>query len=164
MNTIRAAAPRRKLDIIVLSMIGIFVLFISVNGVMLWVTIHYPEQLVSKSYYDDATQYGKIMDKERLSLATGWRLETLDKAAPGTVVFRITDAMGKPVPGLTGKVRAYRPSDSGLDRDLRVRENPDAPGVYIADFAQAKSGHWDLIVDMRRATDRLYETLSWTAP
>jgi nitrogen fixation protein FixH len=154
----------RATDPLLASLIGIVALFLAVNGVMLWFTLRAPPQLVSKSYYDDATRYDQVMEAERDSQATGWNATALERSSPGSVALRVVDAQGRPVSGLAGALSAYRPSDSSLDRVLPVREQPGGSGLYVAPFAGAQRGHWELRLDLRRGTSRLIVSLPWTAP
>ena len=159
-----AARANRAPDVLLLSLIGIFALFLAVNGVMLWVTLSAPPQLVSKSYYDDAARYDQVMDAARASQKTGWSAAVLASPGPGTVALRVVDAQGRPVSGLAGSVKAYRPSDASLDRVLPLHEQPAGTGLYVAEFAGARHGHWELTFDLKRATSRLVVTMPWTAP
>lgn len=159
-----AARERRTPDPLLIALIGIAALFLAVNGAMLWVTFRTPPQLVSASYYDDAAHYSQAMEAERASQETGWSATALESSAPGTVTLRIVDARGRPVSGMTGSIRAYRPSDADLDRALSVREQPEGSGLYVAPFAEARRGHWELRLDLKRAAGRLVATVPWTAP
>ena len=164
----RAAPAGRGPDALLLTVAGIFILFLGVGGAMLWVALRAPPQLVSPSYYDDAAGYDRVLDAERGSLETGWSAD-LRPAPPGRIVLQVTDAQGRPVPGLAGTLTLYRPSDAALDRVLALREEPAGSGLYGAELAAVQSGHWELTVDLRvprqkGAGRRLYLTMPWRAP
>lgn len=150
----------------ILLMGGIFLLFLLVNGVMLWVTLRYPAELVSATYYEDAKRYGQVMAAERASDATGWRVELLREpvASRDGIGLAVVDAQGRPVTGLTGAVHAYRPSNEALDQDLPLTERPDAPGRYAARFQKPQPGLWELTFDLSRGSSRLLQKTDWVAP
>jgi nitrogen fixation protein FixH len=161
------APARRRWDAMLLLIGGIFLLFLLVNGVMLWVTLRYPAELVSASYYEDAKRYGEVMAAERASNATGWRVEMRQEpAASGRdrIGLAVVDPQGRPVTGLSGAVHAYRPSNEALDQDLPLTERPDAPGRYAADFRKPQPGHWELTFELSRGSSRLLQKQDWVAP
>jgi len=163
-----AAVPApRRLDTMVLLMGGIFSLFLLVNGVMLWVVLRYPAQLVSASYYEDSKRYGQVMAAESASDSTGWRVELPPASAASSregIGLSVVDRQGHPVTGLAGTVHAYRPSNEALDRDLPLTERPGAPGRYLAQFQNAAPGHWELTFELSRGSSRLRQKMDWVAP
>jgi nitrogen fixation protein FixH len=146
--------------------VGIFALVVGVNGAMLWFTLRHPPQLVSASYYEDARGFSREMDAGRASLATGWHVQPgpPDAAQPGRVVMSVVDASGRPVTGLVGRLRAYRPSDAALDQELPLRETSGAPGRYEARFRDPRAGHWTLFVSLERGGAHLQQEIAWSAP
>jgi nitrogen fixation protein FixH len=142
--------------------VTVFALYLGVNGVMFWVSLHAGPDLVSKDYYARAERYDDQMAAEAENRATGWR--TRLSAGTETVTLAVTDAQGKPVTGLTGDAKAYRPSDAALDQALALSEAAEAPGTYRLRFARPARGLWKISLDLRAPGGRLDETFRVVVP
>jgi len=149
-------------DPMVLLILGVLSLYLGVNGVMFWVSLRAGTDLVSRDYYARASRYDGQMAAEAAHRATGWR--TRFGASPGIVTLAVTDAQGKPVAGLTGEARAYRPSDAALDQALALSETGESPGTYQLRFANPARGLWEISLDLRGPDGRLDETIRVVVP
>jgi nitrogen fixation protein FixH len=80
------------------------------------------------------------------------------------LLLRIADADGRPVHGLTGEARAYRPADAALDQALPLGEDAAEPGLYRARFGRPAPGLWRLTLDVRRDGARFVHELPLVTP
>ncbi len=115
--------------------------------------------LESETAYADSLEYDRIMADRAASAALGWRVDVdvMDDA----VVYRITDAEGRPVRGLSGTLRMARPDTQAADAEVEFAEQ--APGVYRAPrggiggvfrLAARLEGGPEAFVDERKAVFR----------
>ena len=159
----QAATSRSWLrDPMVLLILTVVSLYVGVNGVMFWFSLRSGTDLVSKDYYARAEHYDDQLAAEAANRATGWR--TRLSAGPETVTLAVTDAQGRPVTGLTGDARAYRPSDAALDQALALSEAVESPGTYRLRFANPVRGLWEIALDLRAPGGRLDETFRVVVP
>lgn len=168
-ETVPAVTPasvRRRWDAVVALIVGIFALFLGVNGVMLWFTLRNPPQLVSASYYEDARGFSRTMAASQASAATGWHVQSApsESVEQDRIVLSVADSRDRPVTGLLGRLRAYRPSDAALDQDLPLTERAGAPGRYEARFHNPRAGLWKLIVTLDKGDEHLLQEIAWVAP
>jgi nitrogen fixation protein FixH len=149
----------------VLLILGVLMLYLGVNGVMFWFSLHSGTDLVAKDYYSRAERYNDTIAAEAASRATGWRARvTADSAADGALTLVVADAAGRPVTGLTGEALAYRPSDAALDQALALSELPGQPGAYRLRFARPARGLWEVSLDLRADGGRLDQRLRVVTP
>jgi nitrogen fixation protein FixH len=151
-------------DPIVLLVAGVVLAYLLTNGVMLWVSMRAPTDLVSADYYAQSKRVNERQAAERASLRAGWRLELVPQAVPDTLLLRVTSAGGAPVTGLTGAARAYRPSDARLDQPLALEPAAGEPGFYRLRFATPRAGLWEIELNLTGERDVLHERIRFVAP
>jgi len=152
-------------DPIVLLVAGIVLAYVLTNGVMLWVSLRGPSELVSSDYYAQSKRVNERQAAERESAQSGWRIAVntavSDKAS---LVFQVSDAAGKPLNDLAGAAQAYRPSDSDLDQQLLLEPLEGSPGVYRARFTDPRPGLWEISLALTGATGSVRERIRYVAP
>ena len=157
------AARRIRFDPILLLICGVILAFLGANGLMVWFATQSPATLVTEDYYEASKRWNAVMDSERASNATGWRVEPGAAQLSG-LRLRIVDAAGRPVSGAAGQASAYRPDNAALDQSLAWREAPEGGGWYELRFARPSKGRWNITLNLRRGDDRFQKTLRHVAP
>lgn len=84
--------------------------------------------LESETAYADALDYDRVIDARRAAAALGYTARV--EVSGGAVTYRLTDAAGAPVTGLTGAL-VYRRADTRA-ADATHPFTEAAPGVYRA--------------------------------
>jgi nitrogen fixation protein FixH len=161
----REPGKRRGPDKIVLLIAGIIASYVLVNGVMFWVSLQAPADLVRADYYAESKRVDEAQAAQAASGRTGWRV-TLPpaQARPDAVTFQVLDAGGAPVAGLSGSVQAYRPSEAALDQPLALAEPAGAPGTYVARFARPAPGLWELRLELTGRGQRFLDRVRVVTP
>lgn len=163
MNPPTAQLRNRRVDFLLVSVVAIFALFLGVNGVMLWITLRQPPQLVAHGS-DEGVGSPDTNDPSIADSGPMWTVKLQSSGPSGRLSIHIDDSNGRPLAGVTGSVYAYRPSDSSLDQKLAVQELPGATGSYKVDFSTSRTGLWKLIFELQRGSDKVRRTISWSAP
>jgi nitrogen fixation protein FixH len=144
---------------------GIALAFVLVNGIMLWVSLQGPPLLVTTGYYEQARRYDKDRAQRAAGAQAGWQIQAAPAAGDAaTVDVRIAAGAGHPVAGLAGIATAYRPSDGRLDQALSWSADAATPGLYHARFARPAPGLWQVTLLLARGTERLDHTFRYVAP
>ncbi len=126
-------------------LIAFFAVILGVNGYFLVSALRTHSGIVAIEPYRKGLAYNaRIAAGDRQS-ALGWR-ETVTVTRNGTVSVRISDHDGIPVPGLAVTGVLGRPSTSGNDRLLQLREDD---GRYIAVGSELADGSWIVSVEAR---------------
>lgn len=101
---------------------------IAVQAALLTIASGNRPVLESESAYADALEYDTIVEARRAASALGWQVHV--ELSRDRVQYRLRDAAGQPVSGLTGTLSLKR-----ADTDRGDAESPFsevAPGVYQA--------------------------------
>jgi nitrogen fixation protein FixH len=166
-NDEKAARPPGRLrwlgDPILLLVLGVIAMFVVTNGIMLWVSWRSEPELVQRDYYEASKRYDRVIAAKTQSAGTGWRV-TVAAGGTGRIVVRVVDREGRPLAGLAGTARAYRPADPALDQVLAWAERAGTPGSYEAGFSQPVPGLWEITLDLERGGERFYRTFRHVAP
>jgi nitrogen fixation protein FixH len=130
---------------------------------MLWVAVRTHPDLVRSDYYEASKGVDGEQATRLASAHLGWRVAPLAEGRD-VVLLRIADVEGRPVTGLTGEARAYRPADASLDQALPLGADATEPGLYRMRFARPAPGLWRLTLDVRRDGARFVHELPLVAP
>jgi len=154
------AGPSRFRHKIFWLLAGIFTTYIVLNTVMFWVSLEGRPDLVSKDYYERSKTYDQELTQRETSRQLGWRISLIPPGDETTsLAVWITDRSGAPLQGLTGELRAYRPSDASLDQSLPLNESPAEPGMYRTAPAALQKGLWEFTVSLNRGDAAFAETI-----
>lgn len=136
----------------VLGMLGIVVVFLSVNAVMISLAYAFKPELIDKDFYRKGRDIEQTIETRRAAWeALGWdaRFALPEAAAAGrteTWRFLILDRSGEPVTGARIHLLAQRPV--GGVEDFGVPMTEALPGEYVAHVAMPLAGHWDLVAEI----------------
>ncbi len=123
---------------------------------------------VVEDYYRKALDWDAHAAEVAATAALGWRVDLV--VAPGEgddepvleIAFRDPD--GRPVTGLSGTVRAFRPQWTAPVAVAPLAEADDAPGVYRLPLPLTRSGLWDFEITATRDTLRYTKTFRKDLP
>ncbi|WP_457653977.1 FixH family protein [Rhodocaloribacter sp.] len=123
---------------------------------------------VVEDYYRKALDWDAHAAEAAATAALGWRVDLA--VTPGTseaarileVAFRDRD--GRPVTGLSGTVRAFRPQWTAPVAVAPLAETGDAPGVYRMSLPLTQAGLWDFEITAARDTLRYTKTFRKDLP
>ncbi len=123
---------------------------------------------VVEDYYRKALDWDAHAAEAAATAALGWRVDLA--VTPGAseaarileIAFRDRD--GRPVTGLSGTVRAFRPQWTAPVAVAALAEAGDAPGVYRMSLPLTQSGLWDFEITAARDTLRYTKTFRKDLP
>lgn len=104
--------------------------------------------LESETAYEDSLAYDAVVEARRAARALGWTVRV--ELAPDGVQYRLTDAAGQPVVGLTGTLSLTRADTDRTDAEAPFVEV--APGIYRAD-RPARGGLYRLAARLEGGPD-----------
>jgi len=130
-------------------MMAFLMLFLSVNGVLIYFAYSSPPNLVVKDYYDRGQAYAKELKLLKQQKSLGWntmimlpaKLKVNQKQAYD-VLIQGQNATEINLESVT--FHAYRPSDSRKDFSAAMVKK--APGTYTVNASFPLPGVWDLII------------------
>lgn len=114
-----------------------------------------------EGYYERSLAWDADQALLEASRQLGWKVDlsvprgahyAVGRSRPVDVT--ITDAGGRPVSGLVGRLVVVRPSDTRLNSDSSLTELPQTPGRYRTLARLGKTGVWELSLDARRGQTR----------
>ena len=119
-----------------LAIILTFVVFISCTVGLVVLACSQKADLVSEDYYEQEIRFQNHLD--RLDRTSNVDASIIYEAA--TQRIRIALPRAQSDHALRGRIELYRPSASGLDRQLALA--PDARGIQTIDAAKLRPGLW----------------------
>jgi nitrogen fixation protein FixH len=127
--------------------IGVFAMVMAVNLVMVWLAgSTFPGMSIERPY-EKGLAFNLALEEARRQDALGWTVETSIEPSPGTgagliVAQLYRDRAGRPIEGLTVRVRLTRPTGQDLAQDAVLI--PGGPGHHAALIPVPLPGQWDL--------------------
>ena len=140
-------------------LIGIMAAAILVNGVLIALAFTSPPSLVVDDYYDKGKSYfydeaKEEKEAERLGWKMALDLPNEPKLGGGeSYLVRVLDRDGKPLEGGRAELAAFRPTQSGHDFTVKLRDL--GAGYYGSPVDFKLPGNWDLIVTVHKGEDSL---------
>jgi nitrogen fixation protein FixH len=136
---------------------GLLTMSIVAYGVLVWVATRPDAPRPIKGYYEAARAWDAGEAVEEASRQLGWTvLYELPAGVPHfsgmprPVDVHVADREGRPVPGLSGRLFAIRPSDTRLNQTGDLVGLPQEPGRYRALVILDQPGTWELRIDAKR--------------
>ncbi len=121
-----------------IAIIGYFIVFAAFIAAYTTFAFHQKMDLVSDNYYDAEIRFQKQIERiSRTRLAMTSAMVNYD-AARQAINIKFPPAQTKLQP--YGKIELYRPSDSNLDREIRL--DLDQKGAQVLDASQLQPGFW----------------------
>jgi nitrogen fixation protein FixH len=126
--------------------VGLFVVVITVNGLMAYFATSTFTGLETKDAYLKGLAYNQNIAMAKAQQEMGWTVETnltplTENGAPkAQISIRYLDRTGKPVEGLEVNAMVVRPTIAGYDH--RIQLQPLAAGTYGGVFALPLNGQW----------------------
>jgi nitrogen fixation protein FixH len=119
------------------ALVGFFLALGTYLVVFVSLAVRHHDDLVSADYYEKEVRYQKQIDTMTRSSALALQSVVTFDPAQQAIVINLPDAA---VPGASGHVHLYRPSDARLDRDVPLTLN--AEGVQRLDAKELRGGLW----------------------
>ncbi|CCQ72125.1 FixH family protein [Magnetospira sp. QH-2] len=119
-----------------------------VNGFLIYFATSTYSGLETENHYEEGIAYNQTLEMVRQQEAMGWTAEInftpsgeSAEGVNGTLLVKLLDRDGSPVPGL--KVKAYfiRPTKEGFDREADML--PFSGGSYATPVSLPLKGQWD---------------------
>jgi hypothetical protein len=102
----------------------------------------HPTDLVAPDYYEQEVRYQAQIDRVQHARSLSETASVVYDPAHQRIVITLPPAHAGTNP--TGQIRLYRPSDAGLDRQLKLE--PDASGAQSINAANLRPGLWKVQV------------------
>lgn len=134
-----------------------FVTIFVANGFLVYFAIGTFSGSEVQSSYQAGREFQAEIDAARAQVERRWRVDAhVERAADATASIRVSpkDAVGAPIAGLTLTMRLERPTDRHRDQSLILSEM--APGIYTGTLANVVPGQWEVVIEARKAGERLY--------
>jgi nitrogen fixation protein FixH len=141
-------------------LVAFFGVVFVVNGIMVRAAISTFGGVETLSSYKAGLQFEQEVGLVERQDALHWQVSgTLKRDRAGEAVLDVTarDAEGAPLGSLTADARLAHPADDRLDHVIAVRRV--TAGVFHG-AVEARSGQWELIVDLYRGGERVFRSRS----
>ncbi|MHB2167116.1 FixH family protein [Alsobacter sp. R-9] len=141
--------------------VAFFGVVFAVNGYMMRVAVATFSGVQTETPYKMGLAYNTRIAAAQKQDALGWSVEgRLTRDGNGRAAFALTaaDKAGRPVDGLAGRLRLERPSDKRLDHEADLAAT--GTGRYGATLDDVQSGQWDVIVELQRGGETVFESTS----
>jgi nitrogen fixation protein FixH len=141
----------------VVGWIVMIVFVLTVNIAMIIIAHRTSPGLVVKDYYDRGKNYDKTLEKRVEEKALDWEMSLLvpDRVSanrPSDYHLLARDDRGRPIHADHVRFFAFRPSDAGADFSVIMEEEAD--GKYSGSVTFPFPGVWDIIVSVKRGSER----------
>ena len=142
-----------------IGIIGIIFSFLTVQGILIFNALRdYDKIAPDADYYERGVNYEQQHRNDLRAVEAGLKAEIAVSEAPianmpRRVDVRVLDRAGHPVPGLSGKLKATRPSDARLTNEGQLIAVPGEDGLYRLLLAVPMSGLWEFELTARRGSD-----------
>jgi hypothetical protein len=150
---------------------GLLAMSIVSSGVIVWVATRPNSPRPIRGYYEAARAWDADEAVAEASRQLGWNVRYELPAEvphvvgmPRPVDVRVADRDGKPVPGLKGKLFAFRSSDARLNQVGGLTELPQQPGTYRGLIQLDAPGAWELRIDAKQDALRFVHAARFTVP
>jgi nitrogen fixation protein FixH len=130
----------------------LFTAMIIANMTMLYYSIKTSDGLVEDDYYSKGLNYQQNLDNQVNQEKLGWQVNFSGRKNIYSLV--LLDKSGKSIENASVSLRFFRPTQSGLDQDLPLREV--LPGNYQAKLKLPVKGVWDIFINIRK------DAVKWT--
>jgi nitrogen fixation protein FixH len=124
-----------------------------------------PTFATEDDYYRKAVDWDAHMQRERQSLALGWRASARVLGSPSagsTVSISLLDAHGNPLSSARVHGTAFHNARAAHPLALELTESQ--PGEYAADLGVARPGLWELRLSVALGSDSYETTLRFDVP
>jgi len=125
-----------------IAIIAYFILFISFTVVLVVYISHQKMDLVRGDYYDDEIRYQEQLDRMNRTQPFNAQVAIAYDSTLQSIRIALPSAHAQSQ--ASGRIRLYRPSDEGLDQDLKLALGAD--GVQQVDAKKLKTGLWKVRV------------------
>jgi len=135
---------------VLVGLIAFFGVVIAVNGAFVYFALATWTGLDTDDAYSRGLAYNDVLAAAEQQHRLGWLVDFgIGNGAPRSALidFRVRDADGRALEGLTVDAKIRRPTNDGFDRNLALRET--TPGTYRGEVALPKAGNWDIRVTAR---------------
>ncbi len=135
--------------------VGMFVVVISVNGIMITVAFDSWTGLSTDNAYEEGLAYNERIAAAEAQAALDWQVAmTAEPLAEQRVRVALTlrDAAGEPFRADEVRATFIRPTQEGHDMTVWLAPGT-APGEHVAEVAVPLKGVWDVHVEARERGD-----------
>ena len=123
------------------SIAAFFIIAIIFIATFIAFAVRQRDDLVSADYYEREVRYQSQLDSMNRSHAVATKTVVTFEPAGQTIIITLPEAR---MPGVTGSIHLYRPSDARLDRELRLVLAAD--GTQRLDAKKLAGGLWKVRV------------------
>jgi hypothetical protein len=148
---------------------GLLTMSVVACGVLVYVATRPNAPRPIKGYYESARAWDADEAVAEASRRLGWsvRYEVPSDVPhfagmPRPVDVHVLDRDGKPVTGLTGRLFAFRSSDTRLNQTGVLTELPQRPGSYRTLVVVDVPGAWELRIDAKQESLRFVHATQFT--
>jgi nitrogen fixation protein FixH len=143
---------------VLLYFIGFFGIIFAMNFYMVRVAVSSFSGVETESAYKAGLSFKNDVAAAQTQDARHWAVEaSLQRGDATSLVIAARDAQGQPLPGLNPEVRLAHPTDKRRDVLLGLAEL--APGQFRS-LTPMPEGQWDLVIELRRATETVFRSKS----
>ena len=122
--------------------IATFVVFILGTATLVVIACTHKADLISPNYYEEEIKFQSRLDQLNRTALLSDQVNVAYDAVKQSI--NISLPAGQGTPATAGHIQLYRPSASGLDRELKLQL--DARGSQIVDAATLSPGLWKVRV------------------
>lgn len=141
-------------------LLGFFGVVFAINAVMIKAATSTFGGVETSSSYKAGLMFERDVARAVQQDALHWQVDgklSRDRAGEAVLDISARDAKGAPLAGLTAQARLAHPADERLDHVIDLR--PTGAGRFHGE-AQARPGHWEVIVDLYRGEARVFRSRS----
>jgi len=140
---IQKTEPRKSDKYIPWYFVAFFVVFLSFDGVFLYLATSSHRGVVEENTYQRGLNYNDTVAAAEAQTALGWQ-STLSLADNNSIELQLKDAENRPLMGAIVTTRFFRPTQAGGDFTVRLLEAKN--GLYRSARINAVPGQWELRV------------------
>ncbi len=132
----------------------------SAQGVLLYAATHDRAFAIEPDYYTKAVAWDSAMSRARENVTLAWTARAVfARTATGDAALRISlrDSLGAPVRGAGVRVVALHNLEAATPTSAALTESAD--GVYLGMLPSARTGLWELRLDVHAAGHRFTPVL-----
>lgn len=139
---------------VLLITLAFFGAIFAVDGAFAWRALATFPGEVSSTAYEDGLAYNRTLAAREQATALSWRVDVAGSRSRGSVLVRVVDAQGAPIPGLSVAGSLTRPATLAGRQSLVF--HGVRPGVFSAE-APVGPGAWDLTLQARDGHGHVFE-------
>lgn len=129
--------------------LGFFLVFSSVDGLMVWLATSTQRGVVTEDAYEKGLAYNRTIAAKEAQEALNWTSQLSHTPPHGltqTLTLNLQNAERQALAGATASLHAVRPVQDGMDFHVPMSES--LPGQYEAAVTFPLPGVWDVYLDV----------------